>query len=431
MSCARPPRGRDRPPTVVIAGDLFGFPHFSGSGATTRVRAYARGLHAHGARVKVLCLEPSEDLRRMVNTQVSGVVDGVEFEYTYGATARPAPGLRRRVLKLAKWWRFPAATRRWASRVGGVDALIVYSRSLSWIATAKLVCLLTGAVFVHEDVELPFVWHEDTARTRAARWAYEHIAFRAFDGCLAISTYLRDYCTTHLRPGAVAIVVPILVDVEEFAGEDGDEAAVENRVTYCGFLSHPQSRSVVEAFAAVAGDSPGLRLQLIGGSTRAGAETELRGLARSLGVADRVDFAGAVPRKDLVAQLRTARALLLPRPTGAAAEAAAEAALPTKVGEYLASGRPVVVAAAGDIPLYLEDGVNAYLAPSGDVDAFSERLRHVLHHPDEAAAVGARGRQTAREQFDPVRHGARILELIDRLQCTRRAGRRSDPWREP
>jgi glycosyltransferase involved in cell wall biosynthesis len=158
---------------------------------------------------------------------------------------------------------------------------------------------------------------------------------------------------------------------------------------------------------------------MMGGSMRPSAEEELRALARELGVAERVDFAGAVSREELVASLRTSRVLLLPRPKGAAAEAAAEAALPTKVGEYLAAGRPVVVSAAGDLPLYLDDGVDAYLAPSGDLEAFVARLRDALRDPAEASAVGLRGRATARARFDPAVHGARILDFIAELRARR------------
>lgn len=407
-----------RPPAVIIAGDLFGFPHFSGSGATTRVRAYARGLHAQGAQVKVICLEPSEDESQPVNTAVKGMFEGVEFEYTYGLTARPDPGMRRRLLKLAKWGRFLLAAATWSRRAGGADAIVVYSRSLGWIAAAKVACLLTGAVFVHEDVERPYVWHADSAKVRARRWAYEHLAFKAFDGCLAISTYLRDYCAAHLRSGAGVLLVPILVDVDEFTV--GEPAPVTERVAYCGFLSHPQSRSVVEAFATVSAEFPGLRLRMMGGSIRPTAADELRTLAAELGVADRLDLTGAVPREELVASLRSSRVLLLPRPKGAAAEAAAEAALPTKVGEYLAAGRPVVVSAAGDLPLYLDDGVDAYLAPPGDQQAFVARLRDALRDPEAATAVGRRGRETARERFDPAIHGARILAFIGELRARRR-----------
>lgn len=405
---------------ILIMGNLFGFPHFSVSGSTTRVRAYARGLHANGARVKVLCVEPTEDPRAPVNVDVTGTVNGVDFEYTYGATARPDLRLRRGVLKLIKWWRFLEAVCRFAAKSGGVDAMIVYSRRMRWIAVARVGCWVTGAVLLHEDVERPFVWHADTARVRRLRWAYENIAFKAFDGCLAISTHLCDYCEARVRRSARVLVVPILVDVDEFSSGDA-EVAVDDRIAYCGSLSHPQSVSVIEVFAAVAEEFPELCLQLIGGSRRDEAEQDLRELARRLGVAERVEFAGKVPRHELVRLLRTARVLVLPRPKGAAAQAAAAAALPTKMGEYLAAGRPVIASAAGDIALYLTDGVDAFLAPAGDDDAFAARLRHALRHPDEADAVGMRGRETARRSFDPVVHGARILAFAEELRQARSA----------
>ncbi len=405
-----------RAANVVIMGDLFGFPHFAGSGASTRVRAYASGLRDNGARVKVLCVEPTEDRAAPVNTQVKGVVDGIDFEYTYGSTARPDPGMDRKLRKLTKYGRFLMAVRKRAAEGDGLDAVIVYSRRVTWIFTARVACWLTGAVLLHEDVERYLVWHRLNLRKRARRWFYEEVAFKAFDGCLAISSQLRGYCAAHLRRGAKAIIVPILVDVEEFT-RDGDAADIpDDHMTYCGSLSHPQSVSVVEVFGAVADEHPGLRLRLIGGSQRPDAERDLRALAARLGVAERVTFAGKVPREELIRLLCSARVLVLPRSNEPRAESAAAAALPTKVGEYLAAGRPVVVSAAGDIPLYLTDGVDAFLAPPTDSAAFVERLRYVLSHAEEAEAVGRRGRETARRSFDPAVHAARILEFIEELQ---------------
>ena len=407
-------------------GNLFGFPHFTGSGATTRVHAYAGGLRDKGARVKVICVEPSENRAAPVNTQVKGTVAGIDFEYTYGHTSRPAPGLDRRLRKFTKYVRFLRAAREWGAEGGGLDAIIVYSRRSSWIIAARVACWQTGALLLHEDVERPFVWHRVDRRLRVRRWIYEHAVFKTFDGCLAISTYLRGYCVAHLRPGAKVLLVPILVNVDEFTAGADEDVIVDDRVAYCGSLSHPQSISVVEAFGAIADEFPGLHLQLIGGSRRSDAEEELRALAGRLGVADRVTFAGTVPRDELIRLLRSARVLVLPRPKGARAEVAAAAALPTKVGEYLAAGRPVVAAAAGDIPLYLTDGVDAFLAPPLDAPAFVERLRNALSHPEEAGAIGLRGRETARLSFDPAVHGARILSFIEELQRARR-GRHSAP----
>src|SRR5207302_1804391 len=57
------------------------------------------------------------------------------------------------------------------------------------------------------------------------------------------------------------------------------------------------------------------------------------------------------------------------------------ARFPTKLGEYLASGRPVVTNGIGEIPRYLKDGVNAVIVPPGDARVFGQAIAEVLDHP--------------------------------------------------
>jgi len=266
----------------------FGFPY--GTGGSSRAFSYARGLQSAGARVKVLCVEPAGRAGDTLNVAARGEYRGVPFAYTYGRTTRPSSRLQRRALKLAKWPRFAWAVRRWAAQSGGLDVLLVYSRSLPWIATAWLLCRLHGATLLHEDCELPFVWRTETPALRARRFLYHRVAFRAFDGCLVISTYLEEYCRRYLgRPAT--LLVPILVDVTDVAGDDDPLGEPGEWLTYCGHMNHPEMGAVVAAFAAVAGEFPALRLRLVGGSRTAEAVPALRARLVELGLDQRVEFA--------------------------------------------------------------------------------------------------------------------------------------------
>ena len=165
------------------------------------------------------------------------------------------------------------------------------------------------------------------------------------------------------------------------------ETDTGEHVVYCGYATHPEVLDLVTGFAEVAAAHPGLRLRVIGGSNRPYLLPALWDLARRLEVAERLELVGAVKRDELPALLRAARVLVLPRQDAEFSRAG----LPTKLGEYLATGRPVVVSAVGDIPTYLQDGVDAYLCQPGDLPAFAARLGHVLDHPAEAALVGGAG----------------------------------------
>ncbi len=67
------------------------------------------------------------------------------------------------------------------------------------------------------------------------------------------------------------------------------------------------------------------------------------------------------------------------------------------ISETLWKGTPVVAGAAGGIPMQMENGVGGFLAE--DDDEFVERVLYLLRRPEEAARMGAAGRERVREGF--------------------------------
>ena len=80
--------------------------------------------------------------------------------------------------------------------------------------------------------------------------------------------------------------------------------------------------------------------------------------------------------------------------------------MPCKVGEYLCTGRPVIVTGLGEIPKYLQDGVSAYLAKPDNEEFFAYKLEEVLRDSVKANIVGENGRAVALQEFaSPVQAG--------------------------
>jgi trehalose synthase len=67
------------------------------------------------------------------------------------------------------------------------------------------------------------------------------------------------------------------------------------------------------------------------------------------------------------------------------------------VSETLWKGTPVVAGRAGGIPLQLRDGAGGFLVDS--VEECAARVLELLNNPDEAEALGNRGRGVVRERF--------------------------------
>jgi glycosyltransferase involved in cell wall biosynthesis len=118
---------------------------------------------------------------------------------------------------------------------------------------------------------------------------------------------------------------------------------------------------------------------------------------------------GGRSRGELVSYLIHASILVLARPLCRQSQAG----FPTKLGEYLATGKPVLVTKTGQIATYLEDNYSVFLAPPDDIESFAERIRYILTHEDEATEVGRQGRDAAIRYFDYKENGARIKAFID------------------
>jgi L-malate glycosyltransferase len=146
----------------------------------------------------------------------------------------------------------------------------------------------------------------------------------------------------------------------------------------------------LEAAAIVATQFPAARFLIVGETSpddRA-YRTELTGLARKLGLSDRVVFTG----------LRTDARELLAGVTVSVMPSLNEG-LSNVLLESMAAGVPVVATRVGGTPEAIEDGVNGLLVPPADSSALANAISQVLADPQLAARLGHAARQTATARF--------------------------------
>jgi glycosyltransferase involved in cell wall biosynthesis len=398
---------------IIITGTGFCFPE--GTGATVRVRAFAKGLMHHGATVHLFCPKPTENQHAGLEAlQVNGVSEGIPFDYTCGQRFIAKTRVGALLLYLKGLWRACQAIRR-IHRETPVDAILLWYAELPInILVFGILAKSIGARLISERSEFPFVYTQQTVVVRMKRWVGEYANRRLLDGVIVISTFLQDYFASRLPKSIKVIRVPILVEPNSFAPAAVIGERKEFKIIYCGNLEHDgEVAGLLLAFGQIASEFLQWRMEVIGPPPqRLADEEELRALVVRLGLAGRVAFSGAVTRSDIPARLGAGDILALPRASGTFSTGG----FPTKLADYLATGRPVVVTSTGDISQYLQDGVSAFLAPPDDTAAFARVLRHVMSHPEEARAVGLRGREVAESQFNSYLHGARIIEFIRLLR---------------
>ncbi|MGV8884943.1 MAG: glycosyltransferase [Microbacteriaceae bacterium] len=196
-------------------------------------------------------------------------------------------------------------------------------------------------------------------------------AARSFGRAEAVTTPTRKAAeflekATHLS-GVIAISCGI--DMSNYTPNFAPRT--DNLIVFVGRITgEKQLDKLVRAFALL---DPSLKakLELVGGGDQ---ERDLRQLANSLGVADRVKITGYVEVDYLRAALTRATVFAMP----SIAELQSIATM-----EAMASGLPVVAANAMALPHLVHDGDNGYLFEPGNVTDLAERLTEVLTLPED------------------------------------------------
>lgn len=153
------------------------------------------------------------------------------------------------------------------------------------------------------------------------------------------------------------------------------------------------------ALEAVAGTAdPSVRLALIG---EGGMEGELRDLAESLGIAERVHWLGRVP--EAARALSAFDLLLLTSRTEGT---------PMVLLEAMASEVPIVTTAVGGIPEFLSSR-EAILVDFGDAAALSAGIDRVLREPEQAKERAHAARLALDDRFDVPRWVERYASVYN------------------
>ncbi|HEY2091388.1 MAG TPA: glycosyltransferase [Thermoanaerobaculia bacterium] len=136
---------------------------------------------------------------------------------------------------------------------------------------------------------------------------------------------------------------------------------------------------------------------------------ELAALIRERDLDEQVVLAGPKPQEEVARMM--AEAALFVLPSIVAPDGQMEG-IPVALMEALASGRGVVSTTLSGIPELVEDGVSGLLVAPGDAAAFADAIRTLLGDRDRARAMGLRGREKVREEFDIRDCVRRLVALL-------------------
>ncbi|RMG46677.1 MAG: glycosyltransferase WbuB [Acidobacteria bacterium] len=308
-------------------------------------------------------------------------------------------------------------------RAGSADIVYASSTPLTVGLPGALTAAVRRAPFVFEVRDL---WPQSAVvagvlrkrgpLTLAARW-FAWRLYRRAARVVAVTRGIESGLIDEGVPPEKVLFVPNGVD--DWMLEAGERPVPERpdrfRVVYCGAHGRWNGLDQILEAAELLREDP-VEFVFIGdGDERARLEER----ARRAGL-DHVRFVGAVPKREAFEQLRAASANVVVTWR----HPFQRMVLANKIFDYLAAGRPVIVAAEGEMAELVRRAGCGLVTPPEDPPALARAVRELAAmREEELARLGSSGRRYAIENFHRGELAWRLLEVFGKL-----AGR--DP-REP
>lgn len=200
------------------------------------------------------------------------------------------------------------------------------------------------------------------------------------------------------------VVIPYAIDPDEHRptpSRDQHQGPSANRtplvlfvgrlVAYKGVEVLLRALPMTTAQAVIVGDGP--------------LRADLEALTSSLGISDRVHFAGNAGRDELSALYNSCDMLVLPSVTRAEAFGMVQL-------EAMSCGKPVVSTALNSgVPWVNQHEVTGLVVPPGDAAALGSAMQRLIDNPGERRDMGQRGRLRVEREFSIARLVHQVTDL--------------------
>lgn len=375
---------------------ITGFPFPKGYAGTNRLLSYAIGLSNLNHSVMVYIINPTENTNCINNYNRIGSINRVSFEYTVKEINWPTNTLKKIYLTIQGYvkfcFRFISLNNKQYDIVISTFDSLYYNIFLYPVITYKS----KVKILIVDEYPKPL------RQNRLPNWYQNKLIVlnaKLFDSIIVMTTKLLEFYSRIKNKEAKIHHMLMTVDLDRFNNlfVKKHKPYSFKYIAYVGSMSAEKDGlyELMQSFSKVVIKHPHLYLLIIGGGNKLQVN-ELNKLVEKNGIQGKVVLTGYIAPELVPELLESAELLVLSRDNSLRAEAG----FPTKLGEYLATGKPVVTTNVGDIPLYIKNEMNGYLVKPGDIQEFANTIIKVIENPDKAKAVGFAGRELAEKLFD-------------------------------
>ncbi len=249
-------------------------------------------------------------------------------------------------------------------------------------------CFIMAKYVFAERTEFPFYkiahlsWYK-----RIVSQCYTH-TLKGVDTFITCSHVLKDYYQTYVTTGRV-LVEPFFIDESFF--DKNINAIDQHQLCYCGYMGNNKDgiEDLLLSFSIFISLSDDSRYRLVLlGSAEEQAMQHLASLTVDLGIEKNVFFLGKVSHNEVLETINRSGLLVLTRPDNLQAKGG----FPSKLGEYMSTGNPVLCTDVGEIRQVVGDEIIQFV-PAGDPEAIALAMREIFADYPKYSELSKKGRE--------------------------------------
>lgn len=379
------------------------FPH--GMAATNRIKCYAKAILSQGLSCEVLIYTRTEIYGKSPkNTTSKGNYEGIPYKYMANSPQRKPNVFLRKVCDYLD--RLHIFIYLFKNLKKG-DVVFCFSPGTLFISLIIWLAHLKKAKFIKELCEYPYGTGKETKMSIIKRKYLLNRQFPTYDGIIVISDNLFTLASQYSSKSCKIIKIPILVDFEKFYLEDQSDEAETPYIFHAGTL-YEQKDGILGMFEAFGKASEIISKDIhficTGIPQQSPHHQAIQKIIDYYKISDKLTFVGYLYSEQIKEYLSKATLVFLNKHPNQQNTYG----FSTKLGEYLAAGKPVIITKVGEAMNWLKDGESAYIVKPDDTDLLAQAIVNAINDPEKRKMIALNGQKVCKECFNYRNYGEKL-----------------------
>ena len=393
----------------IIAITIGSYPN--GEASTNRNISLLKGLVELNHNVELYVISPTN--KNVAGERIKkGIIDNFRYQYTSRSINWPRSIICKLFIVISSMINALIKINKYHKKEK-IDALLILTTKSYIIHPFVMFSNWNKIKTFHERTEYPllnyFSKNNKLPVLSKIKLKYYLHLIKKISGLYVINQFLKSYFTQYIDESKICII-NMTVDHSRF--EKNTQSPFDlHYIAYCGTMHGNKDglENLINAYALIEKKIK-YKLVLIG-DNKDSRINGLLGLVERRQLQDKIIFTGSLNSNEIPKYLKNADILALARPDNLQAKGG----FPTKLGEYLMTGKPVIVTSVGEIPFFLKDEQSAYLVQPDNIDAFAQKILFVSDNYKVALKVAEEGKKVALENFNYQVESFKLSKFISSI----------------